>query len=126
MPYGDRIWRALLLINVLAPLAAAIVLFLWPAAIPAVVGIRINREQYLLPYLLASGELAFACLCALALTRPALRQPAAWVGITFHASAGVATVLAWLLGAETAILANTAVRIVMVALFAMVGLKARA
>jgi hypothetical protein len=54
--------RALLLVHGLVTLAAAVVLVVAPAFIPALVGIELNPGAYLLAYLLGAAQLAIAVL----------------------------------------------------------------
>jgi hypothetical protein len=54
--------RALLLVHGLLTLAAAVVLVVEPAFIPALVGIELNPNAYLVAYLLGAAQLAIAVL----------------------------------------------------------------
>ena len=125
MEKRNRLWRILLLLNIVVPLAGGIVLFTAPGFVPATVGIPLAPEQRLLTYLIGGGEFAFALLCLLALRSPSneMRRTVALVAITFHGTAGIATLLAWAQGTDAAVLLNTAARVVMVALFALLGLR---
>ena len=68
--------RIVLIVHGLVTLAAAVVLAVLPAAIPATVGIELEPDAYMLSYFLAAAELAIAML-SLGATR--LTDPAAVV-----------------------------------------------
>jgi hypothetical protein len=123
----EQIWKFLLFVNVVVPAAGGVVLFLFPSFVPGTVGIATGPDQYLLSYLLGGTEFAFAWLCFAGLRSDdrRIRRLIAQVAIIFHATAGVATFVAWLGGTEPAVLINTAARIVMVALFGAFGLRDR-
>ena len=123
----ERIWKILLFVNVIVPAAGGFVLFLFPSFVPGTVGIGIRPDQYLLSYLLGGTEFAFAWLCLAGLRSDdrRIRRLIAQIAIVFHAAAGVATVFAWLGGTDPAVLINTAARVVMIALFAIFGLRGR-
>ena len=112
-------WRALLGVNCLVTSIAGIVLLVAPSAIPSVADVRLPPEFYLLSYLLGATELAIGTLCAVAFLRaePRTAEAAALTCIVFHGLSGVATVIAWLQGADAGVLWNTAARAVMVLLF---------
>ncbi|WGD49095.1 hypothetical protein QA641_26030 [Bradyrhizobium sp. CB1650] len=116
-------FRILLVVNAVATLAAGVVLLLFPAAIPATVGIVLPSEANFVAWLLGSAELGLAALCALALRltdREALRL-VAWTMLVSHLSAALADALARL--APVAIGANLAIRLLMAALFWWLGLR---
>jgi len=54
--------RAALVLHGLITLAGAVVLMVFPTAIPSAVGIALERDDYLLVYLVAAAELAVAVL----------------------------------------------------------------
>jgi hypothetical protein len=113
---GRRGLVALFALNAVAAMAAATVLALWPAAIPAAAGISIDRSQNLLPYLLAAAELAIAALAALAIRARSAEAERITVGvlIIFHlgsAAAGIAVVLQ---GAGVVVVFNIVVRVLLV------------
>ena len=54
--------RAVFVVHGLITLAGAAVLMVFPTAIPSAVGITLDREDYLLVYLVAAAELAVAVL----------------------------------------------------------------
>ena len=112
--------RIVLIVHGLVTLAAAVVLAVLPAAIPATVGIDLDPKAYLLSYFLAAAELAIAML-SLGTTR--LTDPTA-VGlivaviVVFHLSTAVLEVVYLLFAPVTGVLiANIAVRVAAAAIF---------
>lgn len=110
--------RIVLTIHGVITLAGAVVLTVFPTAIPSTVGITLERGDYLLVYLVGAAELAAAVLSfgALRLTdRDALRL----VVITFVVLHGASGLLNMLYGAQAGfsavLIANTAARAVAVA-----------
>ena len=65
--------RAVFVVHGLITLAGAVVLTVFPTAIPSAVGITVARQEYLLVYLVGAAELAVAVLSfgATRLTDPA-------------------------------------------------------
>ena len=57
-----RTLRAVFVVHGLITLAGAVVLTVFPTAIPSAVGIKLERADYLLVYLVAAAELAVAVL----------------------------------------------------------------
>jgi hypothetical protein len=55
--------RTVILINAIATIAAGIVLFVFPGAIPSVVGIALAPDQAFVAWLLGAAEFAVAALC---------------------------------------------------------------
>src|SRR2546421_3565100 len=108
---------ALFVLNAVAAMAAAIVLALWPGAIPAAAGIAIDPSQNLLPYLLAAAEVAIATLAALAIRSGSadVERTTAFVLIVFHAGSAAAGVAAVTQGAGVVVALNVAGRVLMVA-----------
>ena len=117
--------QRLLIINAVAMLAAGVVLFLWPALVPGVAGIELQRSAFFLCYLLGASELALATLCFLAvrISDAAALRAIVITCIVFHASSGVAGVCAVVQGAAVAVWWNVALRGVMVVLFVHYGLR---
>jgi hypothetical protein len=113
---GRRGLAALFALNAVAALAAATVLALWPAAIPAAAGISIDCSQNLLPYLLAAAELAMAALAALAIRARSAEAERITVGvlIIFHVGSAAAGIAAVLQGAGVVVAFNVVVRILLV------------
>ncbi len=118
------ILKRLFILHAIVTLAAAVLLVLKPVVIPHTVGISIQPGQYLLCYLLAGMEAGAAALSFLSshlADRSALRA----ISLSFivmHAATAVLEVLAFAEGVRAGVLANVALRIVMVLLFARNGL----
>jgi hypothetical protein len=109
----------LLKINAWAMAAAGIVLFASPGGIPATVGIHIERDAYLVCYLLGAAEFAFATLCWLS-SRSRQAQTlriAAVACVVLHAASGLGELLALFQGVAAALWLNVGLRILMIALF---------
>src|SRR5262245_21985665 len=83
--------RAVFIAHGLITLAGAIVLTVWPTAIPSVVGIPVDRSQYLLVYLVGAAELAVAVLSfgATRLTDPAALGLVVTTFVVLHGASGV-------------------------------------
>ena len=112
--------RIVLIVHGLVTLAAAVVLAVLPAAIPATVGIELEPDAYLLSYFLAAAELAIAMLSlgATRLTDPAAVGLIIAVIVVFHLSTAVLEVVYLLFAPVTGVLiANIAVRVVSAAIF---------
>ena len=112
--------RFVLIAHGIITLAAAIVLAVVPAAIPATVGIDLDPEAYLLSYFLAAAELAIAMLSlgATRLTDPTAVGLIVAVFVVFHLSTAVLEVVYLLFAPVTGVLiANIAGRVVAAAIF---------
>ena len=112
--------RILLIVHGIITMAAAVVLAVLPAAIPATVGISIDVEGWLLSYFLAAAELAIALLSlgAVRLGNAAALRLIFDVFIVFHLSTAALEVLYLALTEVTPVLvANVAIRLVASALF---------
>jgi hypothetical protein len=114
----SRLLRIVLSVHGAITLAGAVVLVVFPTAIPATVGITLERGDYLLVYLVAAAELSAAVLSfgALRLTdRAALRLVVA----TFVVLHGASGLLNLLYGAQAGfgpvLVANTVARAIAVA-----------
>lgn len=120
--------RIVLIVNALATFAAGLALFISPGFLGAAVDIEIGRDAYFVYYLLGASELGIAALCflALRLTDTAALRMVCWAMVVFHAASAFAGILAYAEGLSVAVLANVALRILMVALFAWFGLRHRA
>jgi hypothetical protein len=109
--------QAALAINAVAAFAAAVVLLLAPAAIPATVGISLDRSQFFIAYLLSACELAMSVIAALALWAPRDAVGLAVLSLSIvHLASGVGGVIAVEQGASFLILWNVLVRVAIVAL----------
>src|SRR2546429_6685962 len=134
--------RILLLINAIATLAAGVVLFVFPGASPSTVGIVLAPDQAFVAWLLSASEFGIAALCIGALlgsasrskgTRdtaqtdsshsPEILRLAAITLIVFHAASAVADTMQLMQQIALAVGLNLALRIVMVVLLAVFGLR---
>ena len=120
--------RILLLVNAFATLAAGLALFVSPGFLGAAVDIEIASDAYFVYYLLGAAELGIAALCfqALRLTDAAALRVVCWTMIVFHAASGFAGVYAFASGLSPAVWANVALRVLMIGLFAWIGLRRKA
>jgi hypothetical protein len=109
--------RILFVVNAVATLAAGVVLFLFPAAIPATVGIVLAPEASFVAWLLGASEFAIAALAvgALLSREPAVWRLAALTLVVLHAASAVADLLALLQGFTLAVAVNLLVRLVLAA-----------
>ena len=111
--------RALLLIHAAITLAAAIVLVAAPPLIPSTVGIALSSDAYLLCYLLGAAELAVAYLsfAGSRIAEPnALRLIVSTI-VVFHLATAAVELYAFTRGVSGRILANVALRVIIVLLF---------
>lgn len=115
--------RKLLLIHAIVTLAAAVVLVVAPAAIPATVNVPLLPEQYLLCYFLAAAELAIAFLSFAGRNLQDKQATRLIVQsfILFHAATGLLESYALLQGISSKIIANIGLRVVIVLLFYRYG-----
>jgi len=114
-----RLLPALLLSHAVITAAAGVVLVAAPAAIPAAAGIMLPAPAYLLSYLLAAAEFAFAFLSFWgARTRhaPTLRAIVLAI-IVLHAASALLELLAIAQGTAFVLGANVVVRVIVIALF---------
>ena len=83
--------RVVFALHGLITLAGAVVLMVFPTAIPAMVGITITRPDYLLVYLVAAAELAVAVLSfgAIRITDWAALGLIVTTLVVLHATSGV-------------------------------------
>jgi hypothetical protein len=114
----------LLVIHAVVTLAAGIALIVSPNLIPATVGIKLDRSEYLMSYLLGASELgsAFLSFFAKGLENVKAVRLITWTFIIFHVTTAVVEVYALTQGAQVSLLFNVFVRIVVAALFAYYGL----
>jgi hypothetical protein len=117
----------LLTVHAIATLAAAIVLVLAPTAIPRTVGIIIPPSAFLLCHLLAAAELCIGVVSwgARHLTDAKAIRLVAASFIVFHGASALLELWALVNGLSARILANVAVRIVVVTLFTYYGIVRR-
>lgn len=117
---APRTERVIFIVHGVITLAAAMVLAVFPAAIPGTVGIAITPQEYLLPYFLAAAELGIGLL---SLGASRLRDPGAirLIALSFAAFHGATAVLEvvhlGLAGVSVVLIANIVVRIVAAGLF---------
>lgn len=117
--------RILFVVNALATAAAGFVLLFVPAAIPATVGITLPPDASFIAWLLGAAEWGVTALCigALRSQEPAAHRLAAMSLLVFHAASGMADLLALGGGFVLTIALNLVLRAVMVAGFAVFGLR---
>lgn len=117
--------RTVILINAVATLAAGVVLFVFPGAIPSVVGIALAPDQAFVAWLLGAAEIGIAALCIGAVHSPShdvLRLTTNTL-LVFHAASAVADGMALANAYALPIALNLALRVVMVVLLAAFGLR---
>jgi hypothetical protein len=120
---SQRIERGVFVVHGMVTLAAAVVLAVFPAAIPRTVGISISPDEYLLSYFLAAAELSIGLL-SLAAVR--LRDSGAvrLIALCFVALHGATAVLEVVYslneGANGVLTANIIVRVIVMAAFVLV------
>jgi hypothetical protein len=112
------ILRTLLLINAVATLAAGVVLFVFPGAIPSVVGIALAPDQAFVAWLLGAAEIGIAALCIGSVHSPRhdVLRLATTTLVVFHVASAVADGMALAQAWSVPIALNLALRIVMVVL----------
>jgi hypothetical protein len=117
--------RILLIMNAVATLAAGLVLFIFPGAIPATIGVAPPADANIMAWLLGASELGLCVLCVVVLRRPdpAALRLAVITLIAVHAASALADLLALPQHAGPALIGNVAVRLLMVALLAVFGLR---
>jgi hypothetical protein len=115
--------KILLIFHGLATTAAGIVLIVSPELIPAAVDIRVDPGAYLLCYLLASTELSigFISFAAFYLKDPKSIKLICIMFIILHASTACLELYALSNGVSSKIWSNIVLRIVMILLFAWLG-----
>lgn len=113
--------RTLILINAVATLAAGVVLFVFPGAIPSVVGIALAPDQVFVAWLLGAAQIGIAALCIGAVHSPSqdVLRLATTTLLVFHAASAVADTMALMQAYSLPIALNLGLRIVMVVLFAV-------
>ncbi|SDQ35248.1 hypothetical protein [Quadrisphaera sp. DSM 44207] len=110
-------------------LAAAVVLVVLPAAIPAIVGISMRSNEYLLSYFLAAAELGIG---ALSLTVPRMHDASAvWLialsFAAFHGATAILEVVYMIMEEASAVLiANIVVRVIATVAFLLVARERQA
>jgi hypothetical protein len=125
---APRLLRAVFVAHGLITLAGAVVLAVFPTAIPSAVGITVERPQYLLVYLVGAAELAVAVLSfgATRLTDEAALRLVVTTFVVLHGAAGVLDlVYMGMIGPNTTVITNTVLRFTVVAVFLFVWRAAR-
>jgi len=114
------ILRTVILINAIATIAAGVVLFVFPAAIPSVVDITLAPDQAFVAWLLGAAEFTVAALCIGSVHSPShdVLRLATTTLLVFHAASAVADAMALAQTFSLPIALNLALRIVMVILLA--------
>jgi hypothetical protein len=114
--------RIVLLVHGLITLAGAIVLTVFPRAIPSAVGIAVERPDYLLVYLVGAAELAVAVLSfgATRLTDPAALGLVVTTFVVLHGASGILDVVYMAVtDVNGTMIANTVARFTVVAVFVL-------
>jgi hypothetical protein len=125
---APRLLRAVFVAHGLITLAGAVVLAVFPTAIPSAVGITVERPQFLLVYLVGAAELAVAVLSfgATRLTDEAALRLVVTTFVVLHGASGVLDlVYMGMIGPNTTVIANTVLRFTVVAVFLFVWRAAR-
>jgi len=120
--------RAVFVVHGFITLAGAVVLTVFPTAIPSAVGITVERPEYLLVYLVGAAELAVAVLSfgATRLTDRAALRLVVTTFVVLHGASGVLDlVYLAVIGPNATIIANTVLRFTVVAVFLLVWRAAR-
>ena len=121
--HAPRLLRAVFVAHGLITLAGAVVLAVFPTAIPSTVGITVERPQYLLVYLVGAAELAVAVLSfgATRLTDKAALRLVVTTFVVLHGASGVLDlVYMGVIGPNTTVIVNTVLRFTVVAVFLLV------
>jgi len=109
----NRLLRIVLFVHGLITLAGAVVLTVWPAAVPSMVGITLTEHDYLVVYLLAAAELGAAVLSfgALRLSDRAAIALIVTTLVVWHGASGLLNLLyLGQTGFNTTLVANTGAR----------------
>ena len=114
----------LLLFHAFITLAAGIVLIVNPGVIPETINIHLDKNQYLICYLLGASEIAMAFLSFSARQLKDIKaiRLISMTFILFHLLTALVELLALLEGTDKLIIANILVRIMVVTLFYYYGL----
>lgn len=125
---APNLLRAVFVVHGFITLAGAVVLTVFPTAIPSAVGITVERPEYLLVYLVGAAELAVAVLSfgATRLTDRAALRLVVTTFVVLHGASGVLDlVYLAVIGPNATIIANTVLRFTVVAVFLLVWRAAR-
>jgi len=112
--------RVLLLIHGLGTAAATAVLAIWPAAIPAAIGVQLQPDQFIVCYFLSGAEAALCFLCIQALrAQREVRRAVFQVLIVFHAFTAALSIRPALQTANLVVILNIGLRVLLIALLAV-------
>ena len=120
--------RAVFLVHGLITFAGFVALAVFPTAIPSMVGITLERSDYLLVYLVAAAELAVAVLSfgAVRITDWAAVSLIVTTLVVLHATSGILDVVYMALTQPNAtIVSNTVLRFAVAAVLVVVWRAAR-
>ena len=124
-----RMLRAVFVVHGLITLAGAVVLMVFPTAIPSAVGITLESADYLLVYLVAAAELVVAVL-SFGAARLTDRQALGLIVTTLvvlHLTSGILDlVYMGLTGSGGTMIANTVLRFTVVVVFVVAWRLSRA
>jgi hypothetical protein len=124
-----RVQRLILVLHGVITCAAAIVLAVFPAAIPATVGVPLEPREYLLSYFLAAAELGIGLL-SVGAARLDDQRAVQMIGATFAAFHGATAVLEVIYlameGGSAVLFANVVVRVIAAATFLLLARSRRA
>jgi hypothetical protein len=125
---APRPLRAVFVVHGLITLAGAVVLTAFPTAIPSAVGITLERQDYLLVYLVAAAELAAAVLSfgATRITDTAALRLIVGTFVALHLASGALDIVYMgVTEVNGTIIANTVLRFTVVAVFLVVWRTSR-
>jgi hypothetical protein len=124
----SRVVRAILIVHGIVTIAAALVLAVFPAAIPSTVGIAMEPDAYLLSYFLAAAEFGIGVLsigAARLEDASAIRLIAVGFAV-FHGATAILEVVHLVTnGVSGVLVANLVLRIVACAAFLLIALRSR-
>ena len=112
--------RAVFLVHGLITLAGAVVLTVFPTAIPSLVGIELQQPEYLLVYLVGAAELAVAVLSfgASRIADPAALRLIVATFVVLHGASGILDlVYMGVVGPKSVMIGNAVLRFAVVAVF---------
>jgi hypothetical protein len=118
-----KMLRAVFAVHGVITLAGAFVLAVFPTVIPSAAGITLDRNDYLLVYLVAAAELAVAVLSfgAIRLTDWAALRLVVTTLVVLHATSGLLDIVYMArTQANATMIANTVLRFAVVAVFIVV------
>jgi hypothetical protein len=112
--------RAVFVVHGVITLAGAVVLTVFPTAIPSLVGITIGRPEYLLVYLVAAAELAVAVLSfgATRLSDPSALGLVVATFVVLHGASGILDLVYMAVtGVNGTLVGNAVLRFAVVSVF---------